>query len=65
MTEENDLHGTLSQVTVPKVAEQSQPATAILFLSHRPQIYPASHEIASGGKLAKPRRASIAFWDGF
>lgn len=77
MTDENELCVALSQVRVPKVTEKSHsfckwtspekraPAQAIHLLSSRPQTYPVSHEIVSGGKLKPgPGRQSITFWKG-
>ena len=78
MTDENELCVAFSQVRVPKVTEKSHsflqwtgpekrvPPQAIHLLSSRPQTYPVSHEIVSGGKLWQgPGRQFITFWKGF
>lgn len=72
------MNCTFSWANVLKVTEKSHsflkwtspekwaPAQAIHLLSSRPQTYPVSHEIASGGKLWSGLRWQfITFWHGF
>lgn len=78
LTDENQLYVAFSWANVLKVTEKSHsflkwtspekwaPAQAIHLLSSRPQTYPVSHEIASGGKLWSGLRWQfITFWNGF